>query len=190
MPPGQSQAVRKPIIILLLSSFLLQAGGLWLLMYSRQMALKREMKSRLRFNPNQFDQVVFEFELVKGEPVASSFEWEEEEDEFRYNGSIYDVIDKKITGNILQLRCIDDKKEADIIKKMGDLKKSEQGSNKSGLIPIQQLLSLLLFYQHNGYEPANLISSLYHIDHYSDSFNMIIIDIVAPPPRKGSLLNC
>lgn len=54
------------------------------------------MKSRLRTNPGQFEQAVFEFELVNGKLVTPSFEWEEEDDEFQYNGSMFDVIDKKI----------------------------------------------------------------------------------------------
>ena len=153
-------------------------------MYSRQMALKREMKARLRSDPNQFEQTVLEFELVRGEPVAPSFEWEEEEDEFRYNGSIYDVIEKKITGSLMILRCIDDKQESDIINKIEELQKKQPGNKSSEPAPMQQLLSMLLFNQHNGYEQANLFSPLHHIDHYIESFNMIIIDIQSPPPRR------
>jgi hypothetical protein len=159
-------------------------------MFSRQMALKREMRSRLRSDPGQFELTVFEFELQNGKPVASSFEWEEEGDEFRYNGSIYDVVEKKVTGNKLWLRCIDDKNEAGIIKKIEELQKKGPGNNKSELVPLQQLLSLLLFNQHNGHEPDNLFSPLHHIDRYTGYFSMIIIDILAPPPRKVILFNC
>jgi len=148
------------------------------------MTLKREMKSRLRANPGQFEETVFEFELANGEPVARSFEWEEEGDEFRYNGSIYDVIDKEITGKILRIRCIDDKREAAIIKKMEDLGKNERGRNKAASIPMQQLPSLLLFNQHNYFEPVIIFSPLHHTDNYLDSFKTVVADITAPPPRK------
>lgn len=154
------------------------------------MALKREMRLRLRSDPNEFEQTVFQFELVKGEPVAASFEWEDDGEEFRYDGSMYDVIEKKATGNILQVRCIEDKKEAGIMKKMEELKKNRRGNNKSGAIPVQQLLSLLLFNQHNCNELSASFSSLLHIDHYNASFDPIIIDVIAPPPRRISLFNC
>ena len=153
------------------------------------MAMKREMKARLRSDPNQFEQTIFEFELLNDKPVAASFEWEEE-DEFRYNGSIYDVIEKEITGNILKLRCIDDKDEARIIKKMEELQKNGQGNNKSESIPLQQLLSLLLFNQHNGCERVNLFSPLNHIAHYCGTLTPVILDIVGPPPRKVNLFAC
>jgi hypothetical protein len=181
--------LKKPIVILLLVCFLLQAGGLWLLMYCRQMTLKREMKTMLRSYPNRFGQIVLEFELVKGKPVAPSFEWEGE-DEFRYNRSIYDVVEKKVTGNTLQVRCIDDKKEADIMNKIEDLGKKEQDDKKSRPACLHQLLSLLLFYQQNCYEPVTFFSSLLHIDDYRAFFNHITIDIIAPPPRQPGLFNC
>ncbi len=141
------------------------------------------MRSLLRSNPNQFEQTVFEFDLVNGQPTASSFEWEEEEDEFRYNGSIYDVIEKKITGTLLYIRCINDKDETAIIKKMEDLQRTGRGNNKPGALPMQQLLSLLLFDQHNSCESNTLFSPLHHNDHYFESFTPVIIDILAPPPR-------
>lgn len=148
------------------------------------------MRSRLRSDPDQFELAVFDFELKDGEPAASSFEWEEDGDEFRYNGSIYDVVEKKITGNKLWIRCIDDKKEAEIIKKIEGLQKNEQGNKSSGSVPMQQLLSLLLFNEDNRSEPVTLVSALHHIDHYIESFNLIIIDIQSPPPRKVLLFTC
>ena len=153
-------------------------------MYSRQMTLKREMRSRLRSSPDQFEQTVFEFELVNGEPKASSFEWEEEGGEFRYNGSMYDVIEKKITGNIVRFRCIDDKEEAGILKKMEDLQKKGQDNNKSGPFSLQQLLALLLYNQHNCCETTTFFSPLHHVDDYCESFTPVIIDILVPPPRR------
>lgn len=148
------------------------------------------MRSRLRSDPSQFDLTVFEFELQNGAPVASSFEWEEDGDEFRYNGSIYDVVEKKITGNKLWIRCMDDKKEANIIKRIEDLQKKERGNKSPGSVPMQQLLSLLLFDQDNRNETIKLISVLQHIDHYIDSFNMIVIDIQSPPPRRVTSFIC
>jgi len=175
--------MRKPVVILLLLCFLLQAGGLWLLLHSRQMALKREMKAKLKADPTQFEQTVFEFDLKDGEPIAQSFEWEEEGEEFRYQGSMYDVIEREVTGNILRLRCIDDKKEADLIRKMEELQRNEPGRHKTALVPLQQLLSILLFSQHNYTDAINISSPLHHIDRYTRSCNTIILDILAPPPR-------
>ena len=139
------------------------------------------MKARLRANPDQFEQTVFEFNLIDGTPADPSFEWEEE-DEFRYRGSIFDVIEKKISGNKLKIRCIDDKDEASVIRKMNELDKSTD-RDKKGLVSVQQFLSLLLFKDHNCCEFVPSIPSLLHTEHYNKSLNPDFADIIIPPPR-------
>jgi hypothetical protein len=158
-------------------------------MLSRQLILKQEMKAKLRTEPDQFEHTVLEFELVNGKPVAASFEWDGD-DEFWYNGSIYDIIEKRVTGNKLRIRCIDDTQEAALIKKMEALEKTSPGNNKSDAFALEQLLSLVLFNQHNFSEPVSLFSQVLQNDHYRESFNNIIIDIKVPPPRIMSPFGC
>ena len=161
-----------------------------MLMYSRQMALKREMKARLRANPEQPGQTVLDFELQDGKPIAASFEWEEDGDEFRYNGSIYDVIEKKMIGNKLHLRCIDDKDEAAAMRIMEELHKKEHRGDQSYSVPLYQLLALLLFNEHNYREPLDIDYPIQHIEHYCASFSPVVIDILIPPPRRNSIASC
>jgi len=182
--------LRKPLIILVLFCFLLQTGGLLLLMYSRQMSLKKEMKARLRANPEQPGQTVLEFELRDGQPIAASFEWEDDGDEFRFNGSIYDVIEKKIVGSKLLIRCIDDKDEAAAIKIIEELHKKEGKRDQPYSVPLSQLLSLLLFDQHNCSEPIIAINPLLHIENYHSLITPVIIDILSPPPRVSHITYC
>ena len=190
LPSHQTLALRKPLIILILFCFLLQTGGLLLLMYSKQMALKREMKARLKADSNQPGQTFLELELKNGEPIAASFEWEEEGDEFRYNGSIYDVIEKKIIGNKLYVRCVDDKHEAAVMKVAEELHKREHRGDQPYSAPLYQLLSLLLFDQHNCSQPVAITYLIQHIDQYHASFSPIVIDILSPPPRTANLIYC
>jgi hypothetical protein len=161
-----------------------------LLMYSKQMALKREMKARLKADPEQPGQTFLEFELKNGEPIAASFEWEEDGDEFRYNGSIYDVVEKKVVGNTLYMRCIDDKDEAAAIKIIEELHKKERRSDQPYSAPLYQLLSILLFDQHNCSQPVAITYPIQHIDNYHAFFTPIVIDILSPPPRTDNLVYC
>ena len=160
------------------------------MMYSKQMALKREMKARLRANPDQPGQAFLEFELNNGEPIAASFEWEEDGDEFRYNGSIYDVIEKKIVGNRMYLRCIDDKDEATAMKIVEELHKKDHRRDQPYSSPVYQLLSLLLFDQHNCNQPFAMTYPIQHIDNYHAFFTPIVIDILSPPPRTDDTVYC
>jgi len=154
------------------------------------MSLKREMKERLKANPEQPGQTVLEFDLRNGEPIAASFEWEEDGDEFRYNGSIYDVIEKKMIGNKLHIRCIDDKDEAAAMKIIEELHKKDQRRDQPYSAPLFQLLSLQLFDQHNCNQPFSQPTVIQHIDHYQAFFTPIVIDILSPPPRIHSTFYC
>jgi hypothetical protein len=182
--------LRKLLIILLVSCFILQTGGLLLVMYLRQMELKREMKARLRADPDQPGQIVLEFDLANGKPIAPSFEWEEEGQEFRFNGSIYDVLEKKLTGDKLYLRCIDDKNEAAVIKMLDELHKKDATRDQPFSSPVHQLLTLLLFHQDNSPEFLYLTASIPLTDRYNAFVKKVIIDILAPPPRSHSSFYC
>ncbi len=65
------------------------------------------------------------------------------------------------------IRCIDDKKESELIKKMGALEKSKAGKNRAGLRSMQQLLSTLLFNHHNYTEPVKIPFPLDYSDQYA-----------------------
>jgi hypothetical protein len=174
--------VRKPAIILLLLCFLLQTGGLLLFLFFRQQELKKEIKAKLRANPDLFAQTRFEFKLVKGKVVAPGFEWEEENEEFQYNGSMYDVIHAEVAGNILYVCCVDDENETEILNQIEYLQQKEHRNKKSWPLQFQKLLSVLLFYQDTGVtvtQPA----SLHHQDHYCETARLVILDILSPPPR-------
>ena len=182
--------MRNSVIIgLLLISLVLQTGGLHLLMQYRQMYLKRQMKVKLKANPGEFEQTVFEFELVNGKPTELSFEWEEEGDEFRLNGAMYDVIEKKIKGNRLLVRCISDKDEDNIIRKIEALNRGSR-HKKTEALKLQQWLSLLLFNQHNCCELIAAEIMLFHTGYYNLSLNTVFEEITIPPPRNKHLQNC
>ncbi|HET6995231.1 MAG TPA: hypothetical protein VFI06_09640 [Chitinophagaceae bacterium] len=141
------------------------------------------MKAKLRGNPELFAQTKFEFELVQGNVVAPGFEWEEENEEFRYNGSMYDVIHAEVAGNILHVRCVDDAKETDILKQIEYLQEKTHRNKKSWPLQFQKLLSVLLFCpdtEGSVTKPA----SLHHQDHYREKAPLVILDILSPPPRR------
>ena len=152
-------------------------------MLSQQFSLKLEMQASLRANPDQFNHSVFEFDLVNGKPSAPSFQWDGD-DEFWYGGSIYDVIDKKITGNKMTILGINDTQENDLIKKMEEIEKKSAGHNKSEPFAMQQLLSLILFNQNNCVETVLHPIPILYTDHYCKSIKNVIVDINVPPPRR------
>ncbi|MGZ3940460.1 MAG: hypothetical protein ACXVBK_16935 [Flavisolibacter sp.] len=73
-------------------------------------ALKSEMKASLRDRTDQKDVVQLSFSPKE----ARQLEWEEEM-EFNYNGEMFDVVEKKVQGDRLILRCIPDTKETALL---------------------------------------------------------------------------
>jgi hypothetical protein len=161
---------------------LLQTGGLLLFLFFRQQELKKEMKAKLRANPQLFAQTRFEFEIAKGKVVAPGFEWEEENEEFQYKGSMYDVIHAEVSGNILYVRCVDDEKETEILNQIEYLQQKEHSNKKSWPLQFQKLLSVLLFYQDTKSGMTQPVP-LNHHDHYRETAPLVILDILSPPPR-------
>jgi len=157
-------------------------GGYWLVIRHQQQALKREMKRQLQADPNLQGQAELQFALQNGIPVDNNFSWEEEE-EFSWNGKMYDIIEQHTVRNILTIRCIQDIKEKELLKKFCELEKQQDGKsgkNKS----IVQLISGFVF------EPVSTPESflipkfsLQHVEHYLSLYTLFDKEIITPPPR-------
>ncbi len=85
------------------------------------MAMKRMMRRQVRSR----DEVVFSFSLTEQNRHQIP-EWEDE-NEFRFQGKMYDVIGKKEVNGKLIVRCISDDKETELINKYEDLLDKQMG---------------------------------------------------------------
>jgi hypothetical protein len=80
------------------------------------------MKNMMRRQAWNSDEVVFN--LTQIEKSGQTPEWEEDH-EFRLNGKMYDVIEKKIENDQLIVRCISDDKETELTRKYEELLESQ-----------------------------------------------------------------
>ena len=107
---------------------------------------------------------------------CKQLEWEDE-NEFRYQGQMYDVIEKKIAGAILILHCISDKKEtALLLEYQKNTKRHSSTSNIFRLITAQ-------FDLPNKYQllsPVSMVKK--YFSGYSFSLQNPVPAIVPPPP--------
>ena len=172
-------AVKKIISILLLFSLLLNIVGYHIIFHLRQVEIKSEMKTLLRLRANSEDEIDFVFS-VNDKKGISKLEWEGD-DEFRLNGQMYDLIEKKIEGNKLVLRCISDEKETSLIKKFA--KMNTEANSKGKLALLMQLFSSSYLPTSNtemilGYKP---VPSIIHFQ--ADPFSSQVRDVLTPPPQ-------
>jgi hypothetical protein len=75
-----------------------------------------------------------DFAFSLNDKVAlAKLEWEGD-DEFRLNGNMYDVIEKKIESNQLIIRALADKKETSLLKKYSDINDGHSSNNKTAVL--------------------------------------------------------
>ena len=103
---GNQHPVRKIIAVLLLSCLLIATAGHYLAFRVQLYRLKAEMKRSLRQGRHRKEVLV----LCLDAEQARQLRWEDEE-EFSWQGEMYDVIEKRVNGSSLRIACIADKKE-------------------------------------------------------------------------------
>ena len=173
--------MKKTVSILLLFCLLFNVVGYYIVFHIRRAEIKDEMKKTLRQNIHNQDQEIFCFSL-NDKTAISKLEWEDDQ-EFRLDGKMYDVIEKKIENGKLIIRCISDEKETALVKKFEQIN-NEKGANAKGkaalLIKLISNTYLVAFVFELPVENSALIQLPY--------FNSNIItplrsDVLTPPPQ-------
>jgi hypothetical protein len=156
-------------------------AGYYIVFHIRRAEIKDEMKKTLRRTIYNQDEEIFCFSL-NDKAGISKLEWEDAR-EFRLNGKMYDVIEKKIENGKLIIRCISDEKETALVKKFEQIN-NEKGANSKGkaalLIKLICNTYLVAPVSDLPVENAALIQRPY--------FNINILaslrsDVLTPPPQ-------
>jgi hypothetical protein len=173
--------LKKTVSILLLFCLLFNVVGYYIVFHIRRAEIKDEMKKTLRENIYNQDQEILCFSL-NDKAAISKLEWEDDH-EFRLDGKMYDVIEKKVENGKLIIRCISDEKETALVKKFEQIN-NEKGANSKGkaalLIKLIGNTYLVAFVTDLPVENPALIPRPY--------FNINIItplrsDVLTPPPQ-------
>jgi hypothetical protein len=149
----------------------------------RQIELKNEVHSYLKTHTSDNHLTNFQVILQNGVVDNKQFEWENE-NEFQHQGKMYDVIERTITGNIIVMHCLEDKKETELLKVFEQTEKnqSQQGKNRTASL-LQILSSLYLPIHITLITPAerNLEGNF---TFYTSSPIERAADILTPPPQN------
>jgi hypothetical protein len=143
------------------------------LIFNHQLsAVKSEMKAFLKSQKDYKDVV----QLSLNEKESKQVYWENE-NEFRYNGEMYDVIEKKIKGNQIVIRCIPDKKETALL---NEYQKNNK-SNSSNLTLLQLITApYVLPVDHSMKQPEKIIKKRFI--NLSSSLQNTASAVLLPPP--------
>jgi hypothetical protein len=143
------------------------------LIFNHQLsAVKSEMKAFLKSQKDYKDVV----QLSLNEKESKQVYWENE-NEFRYNGEMYDVIEKKIKGSQIVIRCIPDKKETALL---NEYQKNNK-SNSSNLTLLQLITApYVLPVDHSMKQPEKIIKKRFI--NLSSSLQNTASAVLLPPP--------
>jgi len=134
-------------------------------------------RSLLHSDNKEVDLLVFSLNDKKN---IEKLEWEED-DEFELNGEMYDVIEKKTQNGKLIIRCLNDKKETELIKNYEKINKEDNSKNRTAL-----LLKLL---DNTSNSPVTIelfiknILKPVKISLCSIAISSCYYDVLTPPPR-------
>src|SRR5215510_10895581 len=112
----------------------MQVIGYYLVFRIRQLELKSEVWLYLKAHSEDEHLTTFVFTIDNGKVLDERFEWEEE-NEFSLEGSMYDVVDQKIKGNKITIRCVKDDQENELLSSFAHLQKRQQdGKGRMGTL--------------------------------------------------------
>jgi len=171
--------VKKLMVIFLSFCFLVSITGYHIIFYLRQEGIKAEMRQAIRLQNYYEHETDFSFSINDGKSMAQ-LDWEGD-DEFRFNGEMYDVIDKQIENGKLIIRSIADKRETALLNKVKDHWNQNEKSNKVADELFQMLQSL--FHSSKTDELVLIKPSVNSISFISLQLPSQVRTIPTPPPR-------
>lgn len=140
------------------------------------------MKAYLLQNPNTKEATQLSFSYEHEKVNHPDFYWEEEGEEFVYNGDKYDVISASVHNHLITFICIKDKNENALEKKLADLQK-KSNSQKSPNNRIIKLISQVFISNYQGYNNADTNSKTSTKNNYYQLFfPENYRNVLTPPP--------
>ncbi|MEI6123867.1 MAG: hypothetical protein WCQ95_09565 [Bacteroidota bacterium] len=131
--------MRKLLSILLVSSILFNTCGYYFTFVIIKQGFRHDFRHHLNFAATKNDRVQLAITDAEIKAVHSQFRWMEQ-DEFRYKGKMYDVINSQKHGDTNLFVCLNDKKEEAMLAKYEGFVKHHIDSN----LPYRQKSAQLL----------------------------------------------
>lgn len=175
-------ALKKAFVILLLLSFFVQITGYHLYFHYRQIDMKRAVRKRMRRKvaPSMTELIVFPLESDDKETMP---EWIGRY-EFTFRGEMYDVLEKRIEGDKLIIRCLNDKKEKNLIDYYKNLTRKDFGEkSKKRTSLLLKLASHFCTSVADSVATAVLNSRKLKGDRQQHSLAFVTSEVPTPPPQ-------
>jgi len=159
----------------------MQIMGYYIVFRVRQMELKSEVQQYLKSHIDDRNVTRLQFPLHSGKICDERFKWEDE-GEFEFEGSMYDVINSRSDGNSITIYCLEDDKENELLKSFADMQ-GQQDSNKGKSESFFQFFaSLYIIPQQTEVVPIHITNLVYYRNYNSFLLHRSS-EIITPPPQ-------
>ncbi len=126
----------------LLTFFCLVLVGIFPARWVLRQGARREMQAMIRSRGSRLEGVVdLAFRTLNGQVSTAGFHWEEEDEEFSYQGALYDVVSVDREGEHVIFHCIEDGREEWVLRSARNLATGPGGERS----PIGQARLLVKF---------------------------------------------
>jgi hypothetical protein len=173
------------VTILLLCCLVIYIGGYHLVYAVYQYGIKNEMKAYLSTHTDLRYGVYLDF-LVNAEGIEDpAFEWEEENEEFKYKGDWYDVVSVKNSTDSIHICAIKDDRENELEKGLSAIHGETHSS--SGAAPVSFFKFFPAFYFSNTHPTffSQQDAVIYHL-YREEVLLPVSQEVNTPPPRCWS----
>lgn len=178
--------MKKTTAIVLLLIFTINLFGSVLLFFIQKSEIQNEFRQYLKHSVSAKNLTLIK--IPKNNTLNHSIHFTKK-DEFRYKGSMYDIVKKKINGDTIYYYCYNDKKEETLHKNfVNNFKRSEEGSNSSrrNFLKLAKLLTICFLDSKDKFE--NVIKEKITTNFIENHHISFIPDTSSPPP-KSIILN-
>jgi hypothetical protein len=167
--------MKKLFAIAFVSLFLLHFAGVYTYFGVRLMAIRQEMKEKLRALPDeQLEKIVLSKKDFQKIDV--------EENEIKVNGKMYDIAKVKENGNQYILYALHDEHEDNLLSLLDEIVKRSSNDKKPVPSQLLQFLSLVFIPSSNNFLFGQTITEK-HFSLYANLYSSFRSSIESPPPR-------
>ena len=158
-------------------------GGYHLVYTIYQAGIKQEIRSYLSTHADTRYGTYLNFKLEKGNIANTGFEWEELNEEFRYNNEMYDVVSVQYTADSVRICALKDSRENQLAQNLLEIHQQKQNSSSSSSLSVVKFFSIFTFdIREDGFLSQHNYISYAHVKEpgfFSNNF-----EVQVPPPRS------
>ncbi|MCX6205288.1 MAG: hypothetical protein NTZ19_03445 [Bacteroidetes bacterium] len=157
-------------------------GGYHLLYIFYQQQIKSEMKSFLKEHRSSEFCSKLVFATSDGKIRDSNFSWEEENEEFRYQHELYDVVSIEKKNGRAEIICLKDNDENQLEIQLNEIHKSDKSNSSKSTQNFLKFFSVFYLEKKQAFDFRTVEINLY-THRFSPELLIAFFEIQVPPPR-------